>query len=169
MNAIKTLTLTIAMLTVLAAMGGAHAQQRSQPDAGATMGQSTMSHGGMMGARSGRPSLCKMMTQHVEGRLAFLKAELNITAEQESLWNDYAAAVRDNAKTMAARCATLMGQASASAQKLPDRLDAQEQFMAARLDALRATSKTLKTLYASLTDAQKQTADQLIRSSTGMI
>jgi uncharacterized membrane protein YccC len=105
----------------------------------------------------------------VEGRLAFLKAELNIAAEEESLWNDYAAAIRDNAKTMTARCTTLMGQAGASAQKLPDRLDAQEQFMAARLDALRATSKALKALYAALTDAQKQTADQLIRSSTGMI
>ena len=90
------------------------------------MGQSMMGHGGMMGAWSGHPSLCKMMTQHVEGRLAFLKAELNIAAEEESLWNDYAAAIHDNAKTMTARCTTLMGQAGASAQKLPDRLDAQE-------------------------------------------
>jgi len=59
---------------------------------------------------------------------------------------------------MTARCATLMGQNDASEQKLPDSLDAQGQFMAARLDALRATSKTLKVLYAVLSDAQKETA-----------
>ena len=56
---------------------------------------------------------------------------------------------------MTARCATLMGQ---NEQKLPDSLDAQAQFMAVRLDALRATSKTLKVLYAVLSDAQKETA-----------
>ena len=80
------------------------------------------------------------------------------TSEQESLWNDYAASFHDNAKTVTARCATLMGQNDASEQKLPDSLDAQAQFMAARLDALRATSKTLKVLYAVLSDAQKETA-----------
>jgi hypothetical protein len=56
-------------------------------------GQSLMGDGGMMGSmgtKGGRPSLCAMMTQHVEGRLAFLKAELNITPEQDSVWNAYA-------------------------------------------------------------------------------
>jgi len=33
-----------------------------------------------------------------------------------------------------------------------------KRIMAARLDALRATSKTLKVLYAVLSDAQKETA-----------
>jgi hypothetical protein len=88
-----------------------------------------------------------MMTTHVEGRLAFLKAELNITSEQDSLWNDYASAVRDNAKSVATRCSSMMNQGDASKQTLPDRLDAQEQFVAARLDALRATSKALRPLY----------------------
>ena len=69
--------------------------------------------------------------------LPWAERKFNITSEQESLWNDYAASVRDNAKTMTARCATLMGQGDASEQKLPDRLDAQEQFMAARLRARR--------------------------------
>jgi len=41
--------------------------------------------------------------------------------------------------------------------------------MAARLDGLRATSKVLKALYGSLSDTQKQTANELIRSSTGMM
>ena len=112
--------------------------------------------------------MCGRMTAHIEGRLAFLKAELNITPEQEALWKDYANAVRAM-QTMSGRCTTLMGDSDASEKSLPDRLDAQEQFVAARLDALRATNKALKPLYQALSDAQKKLADQLIRSSTGMM
>ena len=109
------------------------------------------------------------MISHVEGRLAFLKAELKITPEQESMWNDYARAVRDNTKSIGERCATMTKQGEAGEQSLPGRLDAQEQFVAARLDALRAVSKSLKPLYAALSDEQKKLADQFIRSSTGMM
>jgi hypothetical protein len=186
MNAIKSLTLTVAALAAMALTSSAQAQQTSQPDSGSMMdhqsggsmsghgmmgeGQSMMGQGGMMGmgTKGGRPSMCAMMTQHVEGRLAFLKVELNITPEQDSLWNTYAAAVRDNAKAMTTRCSSLMSQGT-SGHSLPDRLDAQEQFIAARLDGLRATSKALKSLYGALSDAQKETANQLIRSSTGMM
>ena len=135
-------------------------------------GQSMMGGHGMMGGigmGGGSASMCGRMTAHIEGRLAFLKAELNITPEQEALWKDYANAVRDNAKTMSGRCTALMGDSDASEKSLPDRLDAQEQFVAARLDALRATNKALKPLYQALSDAQKKLADQLIRSSTGMM
>jgi hypothetical protein len=183
----KVLTLVFGVLAAIAMAGGARAQQDNQPDSGSMMGQPgghMMGPGGMgqggpmmghkgigrgMGMGSGHGSICGMMTTHVEGRLAFLKAELNITSEQDSLWNDYASAVRDNAKSVATRCSSMMNQGDASKQNLPDRLDAQEQFVAARLDALRATSKALKPLYGALSDAQKQLADELIRSSTGMM
>jgi len=193
MNAIKLPMLVVVFLAVIAVMGSARAQQDSKPDSGATMGQqpgsgsmmghgtmgdgqSMMGHGGMMsgmmggmGMKDAGSSMCGRMTAHIEGRLAFLKAELSITPAQESLWNDYASAVRDNAKAMGTRCSSLMGEGGTSEKSLPDRLDAQEQFVAARLDALRGTSKALKALYAALSDAQKQTANELIRSSTGMM
>jgi hypothetical protein len=194
MNTIKGSMLAVALLAAIAATVSAHAQQDSQqnskPDSGSMMdhqsgsgsmmghgmmgeGQSMMGgHGGMMGGMgmgSGPASMCGRMTAHIEGRLAFLKAEINITPEQEALWKDYANAVRDNAKTMSGRCTSLMGDSGASEKSLPDRLDAQEQFVAARLDALRATNKALKPLYQALSDAQKKLADQLIRSSTGMM
>ena len=150
-----------------------------QPGSGSMMGHGMMGEGqsmmgghGMMGGigmGGGSASMCGRMTAHIEGRLAFLKAELNITPEQEALWKDYANAVRDNAKTMSGRCTALMGDSGASEKSLRDRLDAQEQFVAARLDALRATNKALKPLYQALSDAQKKLADQLIRSSTGMM
>jgi len=198
MNAIKVLTIVLTVLAVTAVTKNATAQEGSQQDGGAMMGDqskgggmmgdqskggamgqgmmggSMMGHSGMgmmqgMGGTRGHGSMCTAMTSHIEGRLAFLKAEIKITPEQESLWNDYATAVRANAQAMTTRCASMMGQAGAKEASLPDRLDVREQFMAAQLDALRATSKTLKPLYAALSDAQKQVADQLIRGMTGMM
>jgi hypothetical protein len=184
MNTIKGSMLAVALLAAITATVSAHAQQDSQPDSGSMMNQqpcsgSMMGHGMMSGGQSmmgghgmmggGSASMCGRMTAHIEGRLAFLKAELNITPEQEALWKDYANAVRDNAKSMSSRCTSLLDDSGASQKSLPDRLDAQEQFVAARLDALRATNKALKPLYQALSDAQKKLADQLIRSSTGMM
>lgn len=194
MNATKVLTVVLAMLAVVAVSESATAQQGSQPDGGSMMGHdsqgggmmgdqskggamgqgmmggSTMGRSGMgMGGTRGHGSMCTAMTSHIEGRLAFLKAEIKITPEQESLWNDYATAVRANAQTMTTRCASMTSQAGVKEASLPDRLDVREQFLAAQLDALRATSKALKPLYAALSDAQKQVADQLIRGMTGMM
>jgi LTXXQ motif family protein len=193
MNTIKGSMLAVALLAAIAATVSARAQQDSQqnskPDSGSMMdhqsgsgsmmdhgmmgeGQSMMGGHGMMGGMGtggGPASMCGRMTSHIEGRLAYLKAEINITPEQEALWNAYASAVRDNAKAMGSRCTSLMGDSGAGEKSLPDRLDAQEQFVAARLDALRATNKVLKPLYQALSDAQKKLADQLIRSSTGMM
>ena len=177
MNTIKGSMLAVALLAAITATVSARAQQNSQPDNGSMMNQqpgsgSMMGHGMMGGGQSmmgghgmmggGSASMCGRMTAHIEGRLAFLKAELNITPEQEALWKDYANAVRDNAKTMSGRCTSLMGDSGASEKSLRDRLDAQEQFVAARLDALRATNKALKPLFQALSDAQKKLADQLI-------
>ena len=53
-----------------------------------------------MGQKQSDASICTVMTSHIEGHLAFLKAEIEITPEQESLWNDYANAVRGNAQAL---------------------------------------------------------------------
>jgi len=52
---------------------------------------------------------------------------------------------------------------------LPDRLDQNEQLMAAQLDALRAMNKALKPLHATLSDDQKKAADQLFWGPMGMM
>ncbi|HUC52072.1 MAG TPA: Spy/CpxP family protein refolding chaperone [Xanthobacteraceae bacterium] len=121
----------------------------------------------MAGAGSGQ-AMCNAMAGHIEGRLGYIKAELKITDAQESLWNAYAAAARDNANTMIARCTTMMSQRG-SQVSLPDRLDENEQLMAAQLDAVRAMNKALKPLYAALNDTQKQAADQLFWGPMGMM
>jgi hypothetical protein len=140
------------------------------------MGRGMMGEGGYpmmgrmqgMGRRGGALAMCGKMTAHVEGRLAFLKAELELTPEQESLWNAYATAVRDNAKSMTSRCAALMDQ-SKDKTGLLNRLNANTQFMQSRTDGLLKIVEALKPLYAALADAQKKTADQLIKSSTGFM
>lgn len=124
---------------------------------------------GMMGWGGSREAMCSAMAGHIEGRLAYLKAELKVTQAQEPLWTSYAAAARDNAKTMLAHCTAMMGRRGASTASLPDRLDQREQLMATHLEAIRAMNKALKPLYAALSDSQKQAADQLFSGPMGMM
>jgi hypothetical protein len=112
----------IATLAMAAAISGtAIAQDQNQPPQQSTsqgwswgphgmMGPGMMGHGGswMMGANGSAEAMCGAMASHIEGRLGFVKAELKVTDAQEALWNAYAAAARDNASTMIARCTTMM-------------------------------------------------------------
>ncbi len=139
---------------------------------GGSMGPGMMGFGGMgpwmMGGSRSAEAMCSAMGSHIEGRLAYIKAELKVTDAQESLWNAYAVAARDNAKAMVARCTTMMGKRD-SQVSLPDRLDQNEQLMVAQLEAVRAMDKALKPLYSSLSDGQKKTADQLFWGPMGMM
>ncbi len=193
MTSIRSITMSAAAALVLATamIGNASAQdQSSQQGAGTSGSAGTPSYGfmgmmgsgmmgpGMMGYGSGGPwmmrgsdsgpAMCGAMAGHMEGRLAFVKTELKITAAQETLWSAYADAARGKASTMLARCTTMMSRRDAKLS-LPDRLDQNEQLMAAQLDAVRATNKALKPLYESFSDSQKQTADQLFWGPMGMM
>lgn len=131
------------------------------------MGNGTMGPW-MMGGSGSAEAMCSAMASHIDGRLAYIKAELKVTDAQDSLWNAYAVAARDNTKNMIARCTTMMGKRD-SQVSLPDRLDQNEQLVAAQLDAVRAMDKALKPLYAALSDGQKKTADQLFWGPMGMM
>ncbi len=180
--------LACAALVMAVPLTGTAIAQDQSAQSGGTMGPGMMNPGmmnpwmmnpgmmgpammGMMGMMGGAPgsAVCTAMAGHIEGRLAYVKTELKITDAQESLWNSYAAAARDSANTMLARCTTMMAQHSGSTASLPDRLDQNEQLMAAHLDALRVMNKTLKPLYVALDESQKKTADQLLRSPMGMM
>jgi hypothetical protein len=174
----KILKVVIAAATMLAAVqGGAAAQD--WPGQGFWSGPmlgfgyptpGMMGYGrpgpGMMRWNGAGQTMCNDMAGHIEGRLAFIKAELKITPAQEALWTTYAAAARDNANTMLARCTAMTAQRNSSVS-LPDRLDQNEQLMAARLNALRAANAALKPLYAALSDSQKKSADELLSSPMG--
>lgn len=99
--------------------------------------------------------------RHVEGRIAFLKAELKITDDQLPLWNAVAGAMRDDARSMATMSGDMAGM-TAQSKALPERLATREKLMAARLDAMRTLSAAVGPLYAALTDEQKKVADELM-------
>ncbi|MGB8365315.1 MAG: Spy/CpxP family protein refolding chaperone [Rhizomicrobium sp.] len=134
---------------------------------GGPMGPGMM--GGGPGGNGQGGSMCSMMNYQIGGRLAYLKAELQITQPQEALWNAYADAVQKNSRSMAARCNSMMGGNTWNTLSLPDRLTRHEQFMALQIDALRAIDKSLKPLYATFSDSQKKVADQLIWCPMGMM
>jgi LTXXQ motif family protein len=166
-------------LASAAITGIGYAQQSGTQDqsdvwnGGSMIGSGMMGNGGMgpwmMGGSRPSARMCGMMTAHIDGRLAYLKTELKITDAQNSLWNAYADAARDNAQGMSGRCTAMMTTTGATGLSLPDRLDQHEQFMAAQLEAMRTMNKALKPLFAALSDSQQQTANQFLGGPMGMM
>lgn len=178
MKSMKIFAAAVVLFAMAGLMTSADAQQPGQQDQWGDQSYGYMMGSWMMGNRGMGPwmmgngqgaYMCTMMTGHIEGRLAYLKTELKITDAQDSLWNAYASATRDNAQAMATHCTAMMGQRGATGISLPDRLDQHEQFIAAQLDAMRAMNKALKPLYAALNDNQKQTANQFLWGPMGMM
>ncbi len=177
MKTLKTFAAAALLMAII--VGAANAQDQSQRgDAwngwmGMMGPRGMMGYGGpgswMMGRGDFSQAMCNAMANHIEGRLAYIKAELKITEAQGDLWNTYATASRSNANAMRGHCTTMMSRGSGSAASLPERLDQHEQLMAAQLDAIRAMNKTLKPLYAALSEDQKKTADQLFWGPMGMM
>jgi hypothetical protein len=142
--------------------GGATAEPGAMPMMG-------MMH--MMMGREGMTGMAMMataMTEHVEGRLAFLKTELKITDQQLPQWNNFAQAVRDNAKVMKDMMqGGMMG--TSQIATLPERLALREKMLSAHLEALKKLESAVDPLYAAFTDEQKKAADQLMLSPMGMM
>lgn len=121
---------------------------------------------GMMrerGAMSGMETI-----DRVEGRIAFLRAELKITDAQTTAWNAFADALRANAKALG-ELRTSMTQPDAAPQSLADRLALQEKWLSARLDGTRAIRTALTALAGTFSDDQKKTADELLTPHMGMM
>jgi hypothetical protein len=118
-----------------------------------------MMHGGMMdGAMMG----------HVEGRLAFLKTELKITPAQEPQWTKFADVIRANAKGAQAGMQAMM-QAGAKSATAPEVLARHEKMLTAKLESVRALKAAFDPLYASLSDEQKKSADELVMGPMGIM
>jgi hypothetical protein len=127
--------------------------------------------GGPMTGGHGMMPMSGMMAQggfgHVEGRLAYLKTELKITAAQTPQWTAFAEAVRANAQAMMDRHGVMMSGMGA-AQTLPERLALEQQAMTANLEAMKKSATALSALYDALSPEQKTTADEIIIGPMGM-
>lgn len=95
--------------------------------------------------------------QNVQERLAARKAALNITAQQEALWNEYAALVAKQAETMLARRDATWNSAPGTSA---ERMALHSSFMAQRAQDHAAISAAYNKLYAALTPEQRTIADQ---------
>ena len=95
----------------------------------------------------------------VEARIADLRAKLQITAAQESKWNDVAKVMRDNAAVMEKRVAAKKAQAPNDMTALDDLMTYQA-FAQAHLDGLKALTAAFKTLYNAMPAEQKLVADK---------
>jgi hypothetical protein len=159
--------MSCALVMALSLTGSAQAQG---PQRGERGGGMWYEHGpgwgmGMFGRWGRGPD---MMLERVEGRLAFMKAELKITDAQTTAWNGFADAVRASAKQHNERMKAIMAGDDRS-KPLPDRLDAQEQVLGARLEQIRLIKASLKGVYAVLSDDQKKEADETIIPMVGMM
>ncbi len=101
-----------------------------------------------------------MPGQFVDGRIAFLKAELKITPAQETQWQQVEAAMRENAKDLDQNIST--ARQNRSGMDAVQRLELREQFAKMRADNDARLLTAFKPLYASLSPEQQQTANQLV-------
>jgi len=101
-----------------------------------------------------------MPGQLVEGRIAFLKAQLKITPAQEAQWQQVEAAMRENAKTLDQTITT--ARQNHGNMGAVQRLELREQFAKVRVDNDARLLAAFKPLYASLSPEQQQMANQLV-------
>ena len=172
----------VSILLVAAAAPALAQQPKEDPAPGMDMKSSNgimMGRDGMMGGHGqmmmqgmigGRD--CPMMgmmqrggaaPMHIEGRLAFLVAELGITDAQKEAWITYATALRKNLGGMRSMNVDMM-KAMETGNPV-DRLNARISAIESRLNALREMKPALEQFYATLNADQKAKADQLL---TGM-
>ena len=140
-----------------------------------TMGQgnsrSQMGRGGMMmdnmmhGRMEGMPGMIITtpnavdLTDRIEGRIAFLKAELQITDAQITLWNAFAEALRSGRQHLIeARKLLTTGDKTNS----PSDLEQYERHLMERLEATKSARGAFERLYPALDDGQKQVANELL-------
>lgn len=100
----------------------------------------------------------------VDTRINSLHAKLQITADQESLWQPVAQVMRDNASTMDSLRQSRM--TNANNMSAIDDLRSYGQLVDAHADGVKKLTSAFEPLYNSMSDTQKHNADLIFRSNT---
>jgi LTXXQ motif family protein len=103
--------------------------------------------------------------QRVAGQIAYLKAELKITPAQESLWSPVAQAMRDNAQALDQ--AILRARQEKKPLDAVQRISLRESFAKTRSENEARFLESFKPLYAALSPAQQQAANELFAPHHG--
>lgn len=120
--------------------------------------------------------------RHIDGSLAFLKAELQITEQQEPQWAKVETALRASADRMKELRTEMRGERGERGERAErgekrekteraerprlnpvERLERMEKMAASRAESAREIRTALAPLYESLSDEQKERADRFMR------
>jgi hypothetical protein len=107
-----------------------------------------------MGPRGGEPF------RHIEGQIAFYKAELKITDAQANEWNAFADTLRTNADHL--RQAMMKARETQGAVTAPEQMERRIAMLTELHDAMQTMLAAAKPLYAALSEEQKKVADELM-------
>jgi len=161
-NSVSRTLLAAAAASLLGGLAIAQETRPAQPTTGAMPMQGCEPGMGMM-CMMGEMSRMKHsngMAHHAEQRLAKLKADLKTTDAQLPQWNAFADAIRATAKAMHDHHSTMMP--SMGKATLPEQIAMHETMLSQHLDGMRNIKGPAAVLYATLTDAQKKIADQMM-------
>jgi hypothetical protein len=115
------------------------------------------SGGGMQGGTDGmKQRMGDPRADRIEGRIAFLQAELGITQAQMPIWTEVANALRANAKGISPMMPPKSNMTSV------ERFEELEHQVVARLTSIRTLKPAYTKLYAVLDEVQKKSADELM-------
>lgn len=134
---------------------------QQQPGAGMMPGMGMMYGQGLYGQSMYGPGMMMgLMGGYTEGMVAFLKAELGVTAQQEALWSSFATALRQFGASMPGH--QMQKQLQTQQQPLPEMLASRIGWMETHLAALKSLRDAATPFYAALTPEQKAKADSLL-------
>ena len=146
----RTPLLAAALFTSVAALAlGPASAQTTPPTANSGTAQTQARHHARM-----------LPGQVVDGRIAFLKAELKITPAQETQWQQVATAMHQNANALDQAIGTARDQRGT--MDAIQRLTMREQFAKVRAENDARLLTAFKLLYASLSPEQQQMANDLV-------
>jgi LTXXQ motif family protein len=131
-------------------MGGMHGH------AGGMGGPGWMHRMMMHGMRGMTPrQRCEERLARRAGIIAYTIAKLGLTAQQRLLWDKLHGILQTAADRQRQLCAQLKPRAERSQETILDRVDRREQFLAARLDALKQARPALEQFYQALNADQQ--------------
>jgi hypothetical protein len=139
-------------------------------------GAGGMQMGGMGGhdMGSGMGAMMRKMTcgfaEHLDGRLAYFKAELKLTDAQQAAWTSFTDAYRAAAQTALQKCAALDAASADHAKHhgVLGHLTMMEHHMTDHLEVVRALKAAIEPLFATLTEEQKKAAEQAMSGVMGV-
>jgi hypothetical protein len=124
------------------------------------LANATLSQAASTKKKSAAPAITAV--DQTESRIKKLSVALNITDDQEVLWNKVTFVMRENAKDMDALSKTRAEQPQA--MNAVDRIKFHSQMTAAQLDQQKKFIPPFEALYDSLSDTQKTTLDTIFRT-----